>query len=340
VLIGMVCGVIYLFQLGRLYELPILTLLGSVMFGMYWQQIAFIGHDLGHNGCTHSVLLDTILGLVIGNLGMGISGGWWKYTHNVHHVRTNDVEWDPSIQHMPFIAVSAKYLDDIWSKFHRRKLPPTGSISKMICKLAVKYQHYHWFVTVPASRVSLYISSFLFCIWQQPRMRNGNNEPFPGYNLLEVVTLIIHHWWTVAIFYYGTDSPALYYLVAFLVAGIVFIQIFVNHYPCPVLDDIEEDNFVLHQLRTTMAISSNTMTDWFYGGLQFQVEHHLFPMMPRHNLRKVQPYIVELCRRHNVPYLENTFFGACCDIFHVLKDVSKHSDKLNEVSYSMHLHAN
>jgi len=336
VLIGMLCGVVYLFQLGRLYELPILTLLGSVIFGLYWQQIAFIGHDLGHNGCTHSVLLDSIFGIVIGNLCMGISSGWWKYTHNVHHVRTNDEEWDPDIQHMPFIAISKKFLEDIWSKFHRMKMPPTDSISKVVAKLAVRYQHLHWVVTVASSRLFLYMSSLVFCLWQQPRMLNGNNEPFRGYNVLEAVTLLLHHWWTGALFYYGTDSPFTYYLVAYLVAGILHIQIIANHFPCPVLDDIEEDNFVLHQLRTSMAISSNRMTHWFYGGLQFQVEHHLFPMMPRHNLRKVKPYILELCQKHKVPYLENTFFGACCDIFHVLKEVSTHSDKLNEASFSMH----
>lgn len=70
-----------------------------------------------------------------------------------------------------------------------------------------------------------------------------------------------------------------------------------NHFPCPIFDDIEEDNYVVHQLRSSMAISSNKYTHWFYGGLQFQVEHHLFPMMPRHNLRKVKPYILELCKK-------------------------------------------
>ena len=68
-----------------------------------------------------------------------------------------------------------------------------------------------------------------------------------------------------------------------------------------------------------------------------QVEHHLFPRMPRHNLRKVKPWILELCKQHDVEYLENTFFGACCDISRILKDVSKHSDRLNQISYTMHV---
>jgi len=338
VLVGMLCGVLYLFQLGREYDMKILTFIGACMTGIFWQQIAFIGHDLGHNGITHNVFLDSVFGLIIGNLGQGISIGWWKYTHNVHHVRTNDEEWDPDIQHMPIIAISKSYLTDIWSKFHRHKSPPADIITWIAAKAAVKYQHYHWLFTISSSRWFVYMSSLVFAVWQQPRQLNGNNEPFFGYNVLEVLTLFGYHAWTIALFYYGTDSPAFYYFVAYLVAGILHIQIIANHFPCEVLNDIEEDNFVLHQLKTSMAISSNSMTHWFYGGLQFQVEHHLFPMMPRHNLRKVKPYILELCKKHKVDYLENSFFGACCDIFHILKDVSKHSDKLNEISYTMHAH--
>ena len=172
---------------------------------------------------------------------------------------------------MPIIAISKKYLDNIWSKFHRHKSPPSDIITWSAAKVAVKYQHYHWIFTISSSRWFVYLSSLIFTVWQQPRMLNGNNEPFFGYNVLEVVTLILYHVWTISLFYFGTDSPFFYYMVAYLVAGILHVQIISNHFPCPVLDDIEEDNFVLHQLRTSMAITSNSMTHWFHGGLQFQV---------------------------------------------------------------------
>ena len=56
-------------------------------------------------------------------------------------------------------------------------------------------------------------------------------------------------------------------------------------------------------------------------------------MMPRHNLRKVKPYILELCRKYDIPYLENTFFGAIGDIYKIMKRVSKCSDKLNDLRF-------
>jgi len=333
VLAMMMLGITYLFSLTDYYGSCIFAVIASVMTGMFWQQIAFIGHDLGHNGITHSVFWDTVLGLIFGNLGQGISGGWWKYTHNVHHIRTNDEEWDPDIQHMPFIAISVKYLKKVFSKFHRQVLPPTDTFSQKLASITIPYQKYHWFITIMSSRLFLYMSSFIFCFYQQPFHLNGRNEPFPGYNLLEMITLIGYHVWTISLFYFCTDSPLFYYLIAYMVSGILHIQIIMNHFPCPVVDGIEEENFIVHQLRTSMAISSNTYTHWFYGGLQFQVEHHLFPMMPRHNLRKVKPYILKLCKQYDIPYLENTFWGAVSDIHKVLEDVSAHSHKLNDLRF-------
>ena len=206
----------------------------------------------------------------------GISGGWWKYTHNVHHIRTNDSEWDPDIQHMPVIAISEKYLGSIYSYFHRSILPPTDTITQLIAKIAIPYQQYHWIFSISLSRAFLYFSSFFFCFYQQPMGLNGRNEPWKGYNIAEAVLLVGYHVWTISLFYFCTDHPAFYYFIAYAVSGILHIQIIMNHFPCPIFDDIEEDNYVVHQLRSSMAISSNKYTHWFHGGLQFQVLFNLY----------------------------------------------------------------
>jgi len=309
------------------------AVIGSFMVGMFWQQIAFIGHDLGHNGITHDVWWDTALGFLFGNFGQGISIGWWKYTHNVHHIRTNDSEWDPDIQHMPVIAISKQYLDRVYSYFHRHVLPPEDELTAKIAKICIKFQHIHWFFSIMLSRAFVYTSSLVFVFKQQPKQLNGKNEPYKWYNELEQLSLVGYHVWTIALFYCMTDSPLFYYGIAYTVAGILHIQIIMNHFPCPIFEDIEEDNFVVHQLKSSMAIQSNTLTHWFYGGLQFQVEHHLFPMMPRHNLRKVKPYVLALCEKYELPYLENSFWGAVFDIFYILKDVAQYADKINELNF-------
>lgn len=74
------------------------VLLGSALMAIFWQQVAFIGHDLGHMAVFHHRTFDNLCGVIGGNMFMGIALGWWKATHNVHHLVTNYHEYDPDIQ--------------------------------------------------------------------------------------------------------------------------------------------------------------------------------------------------------------------------------------------------
>merc|ERR1719389_607213 len=80
---------------------------GAAVLGIFWQQLAGIGHDLGHSGVTHDFYLDHIIGSVLSAF-MGLSVGWWKSDHNTHHVVCNAIEHDPNIQHMPMLAITQK----------------------------------------------------------------------------------------------------------------------------------------------------------------------------------------------------------------------------------------
>lgn len=82
--------------------------IGALFMGCYWQQLAFVGHDLGHNGISHVQSTDNKTGIALGNLFGGISIAWWKRSHNVHHIVCNSIEHDPDIQHFPFMAVDSK----------------------------------------------------------------------------------------------------------------------------------------------------------------------------------------------------------------------------------------
>jgi len=62
----------------------------AVALGIFWQQIMFTAHDAGHCGITHNYVIDSLIGIFIGNFVCGLSIGWWKSSHNVHHFVTND----------------------------------------------------------------------------------------------------------------------------------------------------------------------------------------------------------------------------------------------------------
>jgi len=89
--------------------------------GFYWQQLAFIGHDLGHSSVTGSFTKDNVIGLFFGNFAGGISIGWWKRSHNVHHIVCNSIEHDPDIQHLPALAVTSKIFEGFFSTFHGKE---------------------------------------------------------------------------------------------------------------------------------------------------------------------------------------------------------------------------
>lgn len=72
-------------------------LAGAAVMGVFWQQLAGLGHDLGHSGVTHNFHLDHKVGSSLTAL-MGLSLCWWKSDHNTHHVVCNSVEHDPNIQ--------------------------------------------------------------------------------------------------------------------------------------------------------------------------------------------------------------------------------------------------
>lgn len=78
--------------------------IAGALMGMFWHQLVFTGHDAGHMGITHDFTIDTVVGIIAADFLGGLSLGWWKQSHNVHHIVTNSPEHDPDIEHMPFFV--------------------------------------------------------------------------------------------------------------------------------------------------------------------------------------------------------------------------------------------
>src|SRR5215471_8682127 len=94
----------------------------ALFLGLMWHQFVFTAHDAGHMGITHDFITDTLIGILIADFIGGLSLGWWKKNHNVHHIVTNHPEHDPDIQHMPFFAVSSRLLYSLRSTYYDRIL--------------------------------------------------------------------------------------------------------------------------------------------------------------------------------------------------------------------------
>ncbi|KAK5239968.1 hypothetical protein LTR16_011288, partial [Cryomyces antarcticus] len=122
----------------------------GLFLGLFWHQLVFTAHDAGHMGITHDFTTDTIIGIIIADFLGGLSLGWWKRSHNVHHIVTNSAEHDPDIQHMPFFAISHRFFDSLRSTYHDKIMT-----FDPFAKFMIRYQHYLYYPILTFGRFNL-----------------------------------------------------------------------------------------------------------------------------------------------------------------------------------------
>eukprot|EP00163_Fabomonas_tropica_P014815 TRINITY_DN2692_c0_g1_i2.p1 TRINITY_DN2692_c0_g1~~TRINITY_DN2692_c0_g1_i2.p1 ORF type:complete len:182 (+),score=37.45 TRINITY_DN2692_c0_g1_i2:1028-1573(+) len=132
--------------------------------------------------------------------------------------------------------------------------------------------------------------------------------------------------WTLALVSF---LPDWYEMFVFLVIassgeGILHIQLLISHYSKPFVEkeNTHNKNFFAWQLTVNQNISNEWYTDWFHGGLNFHLEHHLFPRLPRHHYREASMRIKDICKRHGLPYDTKPFFDTVWLTLVHLKNVS------------------
>ena len=328
-------------------------MIGAFLMAAFWQQCAFIGHDAGHNSVTHNWDFDNLLGLIVGNLLTGIGTGWWKRSHNVHHLVCNSIEHDPDIQHMPIFAVTSDIFNGtsghengkFWTTYHQKWIQFDA-----IARYLVSYQHILFYPIMAVARFNLYAQSYMLLL--------DSNEPDSAFGgkkgswrrkaeLVALVGFLI--WYLSLVFYFmpvtsinfnGEDdsfSPMterlLYVLFSHALAGLLHVQICLSHFSMATYHDCGGENvkgknfkgsdeWFRMQVATTMNIDCPWYMDWFHGGLQFQIEHHLWPRLPRHNLRYASKLVKKFCEENNIHYHMPKWFQAQKELIQSLKEVA------------------
>nr|AAQ10731.1 delta-6-fatty acid desaturase [Anemone leveillei] len=268
----------------------------AVLLAVIWMQFGFIGHDSGHYNIMTSPELNRYMQIFSVNVVSGVSVGWWKRYHNAHHIAVNSLEYDPDLQYVPFLVVSTAIFDSLTSHFYRKKMTFDA-----VARFLVSFQHWTFYPLMAIGRVSFLAQSIGVLLSKKP-LPDRHLEWFGLVVFWAWYSLLISclpNWWERVIFI----------AVNFAVTGIQHVQFCLNHYsaqtyigaPCA-------NDWFEKQTKGSIDISCSPWTDWFHGGLQFQIEHHLFPRMPRCNLRKISPFVKELCRKHNLVYTSVSFF--------------------------------
>jgi delta8-fatty-acid desaturase len=170
------------------------------------------------------------------------------------------------------------------------------------------------------ARFNLYAQSFIL---------HAKCVDYMAWKKVDLASLIFFWvWYVPMLMQLGSWQRAVAYLfLSHGVCALLHIQITISHFAMPVYEGspYKDDGyeFIKTQLATSMDVDCPWYLDWLHGGLQFQVEHHLFPRLPRHNLRYVKDkYVVPFCKKWNIQYHQATFFEANMIVLNTLRQAA------------------
>ncbi|QBM86410.1 delta8-fatty-acid desaturase [Metschnikowia aff. pulcherrima] len=270
--------------------------LSALFIGTAWHQMTFIAHDAGHVSISHNYQIDNLFGMVIADWFGGLSLGWWKRNHNVHHLITNDPVHDPDIQHLPFFAVSTRLFGDVYSTYYDKVLWFDAFAKKVI-----PFQEYLYYPILAFGRFNLYRLSWTHLILGQGP-RHGKAAWFRYFELAGLSFFFFWFFYLLVGSIEGGRNKFMYIMVSHVATMLVHVQITLSHFAMSTADLGVSESFPSRQLRTTMDVDCPNWLDFLHGGLQFQAIHHLFPRLPRHNLRRAQPFVIDFCKEVGLPY--------------------------------------
>ena len=293
--------------------------LSGLLLGLLWHQLVFTAHDAGHMGITHNFHIDTCIGIFIADFLGGLSIGWWKRNHNVHHIVTNSPEHDPDIEHMPFFAISHRFFASLRSTYYDHVMPFDAMAS-----WAIKYQDLLYYPLMTLGRFNLYRLSWAYLLSPTEAPRKG---PAWWHRYLELAGQIFFwYWFGYQIVYLRiptTSSRLIFILISHVITSPLHVQITLSHFGMSTTDLGPMESFPQKMLRTTMDVDCPAWLDWVHGGLQFQAIHHLFPRIPRHNLRNAQPFVERFCAETGIPYTRYGFVKGNGVVLGRLGEVAK-----------------
>ncbi len=266
-----------------------------ILLGLFltllFTRAVFVSHDILHLQYFKDKKLSFKISYLFSAIILSNSSSWWDYKHNVnHHTWCNVVEKDEDI----------RALDGAFT-------PNNKGDSAFIRK----YKHIIFWGSMFFMYPAFIAQSYSFVLKRK---------------LYGEFALMLLHWPII----WGS----IFYLLPFSSAIVVFITLYItlsawlafgfitNHLGCEVFD-LEEGkklSWMEMQMRGSRSLKGGLFVHWFYGGLNTQIEHHLFPKAPRFNLLKVQAITKEFAQKHKIKYFETTPIQAYVQINHALKD--------------------
>ncbi len=261
------------------------TLAVAAVMAVTFAQVALVMHDVAHRQVFRLRRPTEVAGRVVGNAGIGLAYGWWQDKHTRHHANPNHEELDPDVA--PDVLV--------WSQRQ-------AQASRGLPRLVGRAQAFLFFPLLMLEGLNLHVAGV-----RALRNRAVKHRVVEG-------ALLFGHFavYLGALFAVLPADKAVAFLVVHqalfgLYMGCIFAP---NHKGMPTFSGDERPDYLRRQVLTSRNVRGGALTDVALGGLNYQIEHHLFPSMPTPNLRQAQVIVRDYCAEIGVPYHETGLISS------------------------------
>lgn len=258
----------------------------AAFLAVMFTQVLFIGHDSGHQQIFGSRRANWLIGLAVGNALTGLSFGWWVPKHSAHHAHPNQVGRDPDI------GVGAM------GRSPRAEVAGDPGVASLL-------------------RAGWKVATFLPLVFLELGMHRSSFQALLGRRdrgaVVEAILLALHATlYLTAVFWLLSPLRALAFIAVQQVLFGLYLRLSFapNHKGMPIIEGDSGMSFIKRQVSTARNVTGGRFTTFMLGGLNYQIEHHLFPTMPRPNLPRAQGIVRTFCSEHDLTYCEDSLMGS------------------------------
>jgi fatty acid desaturase len=272
--------------------------LTAAALGLIFTQVAFLGHDGGHQQVWRSRRANDLLGIFAGDLLTGLSYGWWVDKHNKHHARPNHEGHDPDIGEgvLAFTTEQA------------------ANRNSRVARFITRNQALLFFPLLTLEGLNLHVASI-------QSLMSGKTHKYRRFEIFLFTIHVLAYFGAVFIVLdplHALVFVAIHQAVFGVYMGCSFAP---NHKGMPTIEPGRKVDFLRRQVLTSRNVRGGWFIDFLLGGLNYQVEHHLFPNMPRPSLRRAQALVRSFCTEHDILYTETSLVGSYAAALRHLHDL-------------------